>query len=78
MLLGRLQKEHNVFTILVTNKKDIALKGNAAILFDGKYDGLSAVIICAVVSQMIACLLSISRGFNPDNPVGVSKHTVTV
>lgn len=78
LLLQRMKDEHNVATTIITNDETIFLKGDNGILFQAKYDGLASVFVCAVISQMFACLLAISRGYNPDNPIGVSKHTVTI
>lgn len=78
LLLDRMKSEHRVYTTVISNDKAICAKADNCILFDSKYNGLSAVFVSAVVSQMFACLLAIERGYNPDNPVGVSKHTVTV
>ncbi|MFU7517195.1 SIS domain-containing protein [Clostridium sp. HCS.1] len=74
----RLKKEKNIYSLIITNNHEIANLGDASILIPEKYDGLKAVFVCAVISQMFACLLSISRGYNPDKPTGVSKHTVTI
>lgn len=77
-LHDRLKDERDIFSVIVTNNQEYANKADLSIVFDAKYDGIKAVYVCAVISQMLACLLSISRGYNPDNPDGVSKHTVTI
>jgi len=74
----RLKEERKIYSIIISNDKTIAKQGDLSILIPAKYDGLKAVFVCAIISQMFACLLSISRGYNPDNPDGVSKHTVTI
>lgn len=76
-LAKRMKKEYHVGMTMITNDPEIAKLGDNAILFDERYDGLPAVFVCAVLSQMFACMLSFERGYQPDNPVGVSKHTVT-
>lgn len=78
LLHRRLKDEKHIFSTIISNQKELTKLGNSSILIPNEYDGLKAVFCCAVISQMFACLLSISRGYNPDNPDGVSKHTVTV
>lgn len=77
-LLDRLHDERKIFATVVSNKPDVVAKGDQGILLPEEFDGLRAVFACAVVSQMFACLLSLSRGYDPDHPEGVSKHTVTI
>ncbi len=77
-LLERLQKEYQVWSTVVTNDPKLAEMGDTCVMIPAEYDGLRAVFPCAVFSQMFACLCSLSRGYNPDAPVGVSKTTVTV
>lgn len=77
-LHARLKKEKKIYSTIITNDETIASYGNQCIIFDKKYDGIRAVYVSAVISQMFACLLSLSRGYNPDSPDGVSKHTVTI
>lgn len=77
-LLDRLHRERKIFATVVSNDPAIAEKGEQKIVIPEAFDGLRAVFCCAVISQMFACLLSLSRGYDPDHPEGVSKHTVTV
>jgi len=77
-LHNRLKRETAIFSLIVTNKPEIAKLGDISILLPEDMDGIRAVYAGAVVSQMFACLLSISRGYNPDEPVGVTKTTVTL
>lgn len=74
----RLKEEKNIFSTIVSNSKEIAEQGNTSILLPAHNEGLYAVYAGAVVSQMFSCLLAIARGYNPDEPVGVSKNTVTI
>lgn len=74
----RLKDERKIFSLIVSNDEKITKLADASILIPHEYDGLKAVFVCAVISQMFACLLSLSRGYNPDSPEGVSKHTVTI
>lgn len=77
-LLDRLHEERKIFATVVSNKPQVVAKGEQGISLPEEFDGVRAVFACAVVSQMFACLLSLSRGYDPDHPEGVSKHTVTV
>ena len=72
----RLKQEHKIFSIIVTNNEQ-SYDADLVVRINNTYTGMSAVFSCAVFSQMLACLLSIARGYNPDEPKGVSKHTVT-
>lgn len=76
-LFTRLKREFQVFACVVTNKPELVPEADLLIILPPHCDGLRAVFASAVVSQMFACLLSISRGYDPDNPVGVTKNTVT-
>ena len=38
---------------------------------------IAGVFGMVVFSQLFACLLSLARGYNPDEPIGLSKTTVT-
>lgn len=78
-LKKRLEEEKKIQSIVITNKKEIYLENDSNILLPSdEYDGLTSIFTTAVFSQMFACLLSIARGYNPDEPVGVSKKTVTI
>ena len=62
------------------NRPELAALGDTAVLLPQEYDGISAVFSGAVFAQMFACLCSLSRGFDPDNPKGVQqkdRHSVT-
>ena len=76
-LLNRLKHEFQIFACVVTNKPELIPEADLVIVLPSHCDGLRAVFASAVVSQMFACLLSIARGYDPDNPVGVTKNTVT-
>jgi glutamine---fructose-6-phosphate transaminase (isomerizing) len=77
-LHARLKREYQILDCVVTNKPESVPDAKLTIILPRDFDGLRAVYACAVVSQMFACLLSIARGYDPDNPVGVSKNTVTI
>ena len=50
---------------------------NEAVLLPKEAEGGAGVFGMAVFSQLFACLLSLARGYNPDEPIGLSKTTVT-
>lgn len=77
-LLERLREETNIWCTVVSNKPELVAMGDTGVLLPEEYDGFRAVISGAVFAQMFSCLCSLSRGFDPDNPKGVSKKTVTV
>ncbi len=77
-LLARLKREYQIYACVVTNKPELVPEADLTIILPSHCDGIRAVYASAVVSQMFACLLSIARGYDPDNPVGVTKNTVTL
>ena len=77
-LLKRLKEETGIWCTVITNKPELAALGDTSVLLPPEYDGIKAVFTAAVFAQMFSCLCSLSRGFNPDAPKGVSKKTVTV
>ena len=77
-LLHRLKEESNIWCTVVTNKEKYLALGDTGVLLPPQYDGIQAVFSGAVFSQMFSCLCSLSRGYDPDNPKGVSKKTVTI
>ena len=74
----RLKEETNIWSAIVTNKKEIAEMADASVLLPKEFDGVYGMWGVIIFSQMFACLCSLSRGFDPDNPKGVSKKTVTI
>lgn len=77
-LLHRLKEEYNIWATVVTNDPAYAAMGDTSIMLPEEYDGIGAVFSGAVFAQMFSCLCSLHRGYDPDNPKGVSKKTVTV
>ena len=77
-LLKRLKEESSIWCTVVTNDPEIAKLGDTSVLLPEAFDGIRAVFAGAVFGQMFSCLCSLSRGYNPDCPKGVSKQTVTV
>ncbi|MDR1794058.1 MAG: SIS domain-containing protein [Erysipelotrichaceae bacterium] len=73
-----LKNDKDVYTIIVSQNPDYCALANQAVLLDKKASGIYGAIAGAIFSQMFACMLSIARGYNPDQPVGLSKHTVTL
>lgn len=78
-LRKQMVKEKKISSVVVTNNKRVFEEVDVGIQLpsDG-FGNISAMYSCIVFSQMFACLLSIARGYNPDEPVGVSKKTVTL
>lgn len=76
-LHNKLRSEKNIYTLLVTNREDLAVQADHAIRLPEECDGILGVYGCAIYSQLFACLIAIERGYNPDFPVGLSKVTVT-
>lgn len=74
----RLKEEHHVYSLVVSNKKELAELGDVSIVLPEEAEGFAGLYSLTVFSQMFACMLSLSRGYNPDAPVGVSKRTVTI
>lgn len=72
-----LKNEKQVTTFVITNKKEIAEQSDFSIVFREEIDGLKALIASAVITQMFACLLSLARGLDPDQPDGIAKVTIT-
>lgn len=77
-LHNRLKEEYDIHSLIITNNEKYTKSSDLNIILDDRINELSAVFTSIVIFQMFACLLSIERGFNPDSPVGVSKHTVTI
>lgn len=77
-LLKRLKEESSIWCTVVTNDPEIAKLGDTSVLLPEAFDGIRAVFAGAVFGQMFSCLCSLSRGYDPDCPKGVSKQTVTV
>ena len=76
-LIERMKKDCCISFLVVTNKEEYAALGNEAVLLPAEAEGLSGVFGLTVFSQLFACLLSVARGYNPDEPIGLSKTTVT-
>lgn len=73
----KLKEEKQMYTLVVSNREDLVKQGSHGVLLPKQCDGILGVYGCAVFSQLLACLLSIERGYDPDFPVGLSKVTVT-
>lgn len=76
-LIEKLQKDFQISTLVVTNKEKYTAMGNASVLLPKDAEGVLGVFALTVFSQLFSCLLSIARGYNPDEPIGLSKTTVT-
>ena len=72
-----MQKDFSISTLVVTNNKKYVSMANEAVLLPEEAEGVAGVFGMTVFSQLFACLLSLARGYNPDEPMGLSKTTVT-
>jgi len=75
-LLEKLHREKGIPTLVITNQAEVA-DHHRSILIDTQDEPLNGVLIGMMLSQMLACQMSLRRGYNPDAPVGVTKNTVT-
>jgi len=75
-LLDKLHHEKGIEALVITNQPEVA-EHHRSILIDTQGEPLNGVIIGMMLSQMLACQMSIHRGYNPDAPIGVTKNTVT-
>jgi len=75
-LLDKLSREKNIASLVITDHEDLA-RLHRSILIDAKHDPLNGVLIGMILSQMLACQMSVARGYDPDAPIGVTKNTVT-
>lgn len=76
-LLKKLKNDFKISSLIVTNREEYISLGNAAVVLPENAEGISGIFGLTVFSQLFACLLAISRGYNPDAPIGLSKTTVT-
>lgn len=76
-LIEKMQRDFSISTLVVTNDEKYISMANEAVLLPKEAKGLEGVFGMTVFSQLFACLLSLARGYNPDEPVGLSKTTVT-
>ena len=76
-LIKKMQSDFKISSLVVTNKKEYTSIGNISVLLPECAEGVSGIFGLTVFSQLFACLLAISRGYNPDEPIGLSKTTVT-
>ena len=76
-LVEKMKKDFSVSTLVVTNNEKYITMANEAVLLPKEAEGVAGVFGMVVFSQLFACLLSLARGYNPDEPIGLSKTTVT-
>ena len=76
-LVEKIKKDFSVSTLVVTNNEKYITMANEAVLLPKEAEGVAGVFGMVVFSQLFACLLSLARGYNPDEPIGLSKTTVT-
>lgn len=76
-LVEKIKKDFSVSTLVVTNNEKYITMANEAVLLPKEAEGVAGVFGMVVFSQLFAYLLSLARGYNPDEPIGLSKTTVT-
>lgn len=76
-LMKKMQNDFKISCLVVTNKAEYKELGDTAVMLPEDAEGISGIFGLTVFSQLFACLLAISRGYNPDAPIGLSKTTVT-
>lgn len=76
-LMKKMQNDFKISCMVVTNREEYCSLGNASVLLPKEAEGVRGIFALAVFSQLFSCLLSIARGYNPDEPIGLSKVTVT-
>lgn len=75
-LIEDLHLKHGHPVMVFTDIKEIADK-YPSILIDAHNNYIEALFMNLVLSQLLSFMLSLERGFNPDEPIGVTKNTVT-
>lgn len=75
-LVDDLHHSKNVPVLVFTDLEEVAKKYHS-ILIDSNNNYLNSLIINLVLSQLLAFMCSVARGYNPDAPIGVTKNTVT-
>lgn len=76
-LMKKMKHDFKISSLVVTNKEEYKDLGDAAVMLPAEAEGISGIFGLVVFSQLFACLLALSRGYNPDEPLGLSKTTIT-
>lgn len=76
-LLEKMKRDFKISALVVTNKEKYRDLGEAVVMLPEEAEGIPGIFGLIVFSQLFSCLLAISRGYNPDEPLGLSKTTVT-
>lgn len=69
--------ENNIELIVVSNNENALGKGTTAFAIPQTDDDIVSPFYNAVVAQLFACNLSLTKGLNPDSPRMLQKVTVT-
>lgn len=77
-LVEKIKKDFSVSTLVVTNNEKYIAMANEAVLLPKEAEGVAGVFGMAVFSQLFACLLSLARGYNPDEPNALIAGLMTV
>ena len=70
--------ESNIELIVVSNNENALNKGTSSFAIPQTNDDVISPFYNAVVAQLFACNLSLTKGLNPDTPRMLQKVTVTV
>ena len=70
-------KEKQAELIIISNNKQALSLGTTSFAIPETDNDLISPFFNAVIAQMFACQLSLTKGLNPDSPRGLSKVTIT-
>jgi len=70
-------KEKQAELIIISNNKQALSLGTTSFAIPETSNDLISPFFNAVIAQMFACQLSLTKGLNPDSPRGLSKVTIT-
>lgn len=76
-ILVRLKEERSADTLIISNKADLVAQSSNGLKIPDWCEGIPGAFAAAVLAQMFACTLAVSKGNNPDAPRGLKKVTVT-
>jgi glucosamine--fructose-6-phosphate aminotransferase (isomerizing) len=75
-IIGRL-REQDADILVISDKEDICALGDCSLLQPVSGSDFITPFYNAVLAQMFACQLSLSKGLNPDQPRALKKVTIT-
>jgi len=69
--------DYGIKTIAVTNDGEIEKMASDVIRIPDGIRGIDSPFVTAVAMQQFACMLSLAKGLDPDNPRNIKKVTIT-